>query len=268
MKRGVNTAALLVILLCGCAAAQNADYGDAPEGAVAYPHLDPPVMGNFPTCAGVGDSGTHVEHTVGCGPHFPGELSGTCDTELDGAGCPGFAAYNTDECYGDDAGLIRPIAFTIEGDAITPCPGAPGDTIPRMTECNYVRIGIDFDINLSNDRPDWAYVNILADWNQDGEWGGSVLCGSGAVLEHCLINRAIAPYVVMSLGDYTQPSFFAGPGSDYYWFRISITDAPIPHPWDGSGTFGAGETEDYLLKVGPLTPVERASWGTMKAMYR
>ena len=36
---------------------------------------------------------------------------------------------------------------------------------------------------------------------------------------------------------------------------------PPQKPWDGSGTYEDGETEDYLLAVGDTVEIEEGEWG-------
>ena len=73
--------------------AQPMDFGDAPEGALAYPSMG--VMGFFPTCITVGPL-TWIQHT-----NFGAWFGPAVDFELDGnAGlCPTFGPYDADECF-------------------------------------------------------------------------------------------------------------------------------------------------------------------------
>ena len=96
------------------------DFGDAPEGVIAYPATG--MFGQFPTCMSVGPSG-FVSHrssgTMMLGPQV--------DLEADGnAGfCPLFPPYDSDECWGDgDDGLIMPGSYRIDqGMNVVTCPG-------------------------------------------------------------------------------------------------------------------------------------------------
>ena len=89
----------------------NRDFGDAPEGVLAYPSTG--VIGLFPTCVTVGPASwiEHQSQTCYFGPKV--------DMEADGNGgkCPAFSPdlYNQDEKQLDgDAGLIKPRAYTIK----------------------------------------------------------------------------------------------------------------------------------------------------------
>ena len=68
---------------------EDKDYGDSPEGALAYPSLA--INGNFPTCKTVVSAG-YIEHGL-CWAHFEITPTPGFDFELDGNGglCPGFA---------------------------------------------------------------------------------------------------------------------------------------------------------------------------------
>ena len=77
------------------------DFGDAPEGVLAYPASG--VTGQFPTLINVGPA-TWVEHT-----NFGGWFGPMVDFESDGnAGIPSFNPYDADETFQDgDAGHRR-----------------------------------------------------------------------------------------------------------------------------------------------------------------
>ena len=54
--------------------------------------------------------------------------------------------------------------------------------------------------------------------------------------------------------------FTIGPNAGYVWVRFSITERPVSPtggPWDGSGNFEDGETEDYLLRVDAGNPEDQ-----------
>ncbi|TVR41612.1 MAG: T9SS C-terminal target domain-containing protein [Bacteroidia bacterium] len=228
------------------------DFGDAPEGAIAYP---PSTVGSFPTCMNTGPAGSFVRH-AGNSELFFGP---TVDYEAEGnAGwCPTFAPnlYDQDECQWDgDAGLIRPSAYTIFENAngvkeVTVC----GDVLPiHWRTCRRVNWGPHVDIEVTNNLPGGAtaYVNVLIDWNQDGQWGGSSNCPFGpAAPEHVLVNFEVPNGYNGPLSALSPPWFRAGPNHGYIWSRFTVSDTPVPANWDGTGDFGFGETEDYLLRV-------------------
>lgn len=230
------------------------DFGDAPEESLAY--LAPPTIGNFPTCMNTGGAGSYIQHLNNPGIFF-GPL---VDYETDGnAGfCPLFNpnAYNQDECFADgDAGLMYPVPYTISGavgsETIVPCIQEPSFA---WYTCTFANWGSDLDIFVNNTNsfnlP--AYVNVMIDWNQDGVWGGSSMCFTGAPApEHVLANFMIPAGYVGPLSALTTPppGFLVGPNPGYVWARFSITESPVAAGWDGSGVFDFGESEDYLFKV-------------------
>ncbi|MFC1852726.1 GEVED domain-containing protein [candidate division CSSED10-310 bacterium] len=221
------------------------DYGDAPDGAMAYPSMG--GMGQFPTCKG---NGLFVEHN-----NFGAYFGPTVDFETDGnaGACPSFNPYDQDECFQDgDAGLIWPRAYTISTGVETPCSGS-GGMLGNI--CQTAVWGWSTDIFVHNTMPNHepyldAYVNVLIDWNQDGVWNGSSTCPSGAVPEHVLVNFVVPAQYIGPLSNLSPPNFTIGPNPGYVWARFSITEAPVPQDWDGAGVFEDGESEDYLLLVG------------------
>lgn len=63
------------------------------------------------------------------------------------------------------------------------------------------------------------------------------------------------------------PSIQVGPTGGYIWARFTLTEQPVHLPWDGSGSFANGETEDYLLYVAPITGViPLANWSLILAI--
>ena len=94
------------------------------------------------------------------------------------------------------------------------------------------------------------YINVLVDWNVDGQWGGSVSGPAGTAYEWAVRNFAIDvskwPAGVNSMM-VQLPSFLSGPVVGFVWTRITLTyNEPITvSDWDGRGTFQYGETEDY-----------------------
>ena len=237
----------------------DADFGDAPEGALAYPSLG--VNGLFPTCVGVGPA-SWIEHDskwLYFGP--------SVDLESDGNGgtCPLFNPnnYNKDEKVNDrDAGLLLPRSFTITGDLgaerIWPLTSVIDWELAQS--CEMAIWGRNIDIEVHNERPDGreGYVNILVDWNRDGIWQGEVRCGDVNVPEHAVVNFPVPAGYHGPLSALNPPDFMAGPLPDlsYVWTRFTITERPIvpvgdkePWWWNGDGVFEDGETEDYLLQV-------------------
>ena len=230
------------------------DWGDAPEGAIAYP--DSGTMGQFPTCIAAGPA-TWVYHGPGPGPvplawfGVTGDPFTGLDWETDGnAGSCTFPPYDQDEGeFGItdlDAGLLGPHAYTVSGGSVVAfgAGGALGYT------CQPAAWGVNSDILTWNLGPDPAYVNVLMDWNQDGMWGGNSTCPGGNMTpEHVLVNLWIPAGSVGILADFGAPDFLIGPNAGYIWTRFTISPEPVGEDWDGSGDFSYGETEDYLLLI-------------------
>ncbi len=233
------------------------DYGDAPEEALAY---STGVIGMFPTCINVGPPGSFIQHAFGnarFGP--PDPLS--WDPEPDGNGglCPMFAPYDSDECFQDgDAGLLFPEPFTIQGGVEVPCPSSAGTALGQV--CQPAVWGNNIDILVTNNMLVEGYVNVLIDWDQNGVWSGLSSCPDGTVTpEHVLVDFPVPVGFSGPLSALMPPNFLIGPNPGYVWARFSITERPVSatDPWDGSGIFEDGETEDYLLLIeGDTTPPE------------
>jgi hypothetical protein len=253
------------------------DFGDAPEEINAYSTGMP---GHFPTCifatppgnlqalcgAALGTppgptgyvlhqaTATDAVHLwLGCGvPPGPGGV----DSEADGkvaiaaaAGTPSACDQNVltdcleftadgmsfgqDECYGDgvDAAITSPV---------------------EMARCSTSVL----TFNAMNCTPNSidAFVNVLFDWNQDGDWNDNFPCGTTCVNEWTFHNYV----VVLSPGcnTITLPSFQVGPRVGPSWMRLTLTHAPVKDdfPWNGSlgeanGYYVGGETEDYPVRI-------------------
>jgi len=232
------------------------DWGDAPEGAIAYP--DTATMGQFPTCMVPGPA-TWVYHgpdplawfgiTGMLGPGFD------LDWETDGnAGLGGFPPYDQDESdlsMDLDSGLLWPGVYTI-AELI------PGllIVVPLAIDCPLGYIcqpavwGESASIVVWNMGVIPAYVNVLMDWNQDGMWGGASMCPGGDLApEHVLVNFPVPPEFLGQLSVLGPPDFLIGPNAGYVWTRFTISPEPVVEDWDGAGEFLYGETEDYLLLI-------------------
>ncbi len=258
MKHIIMTlmALLALAIFASLVGAQELDFGDAPEGptAMAYPPMG--ITGAFPTCITAGPS-TWIQHGL-CWSHFsyqpaPPYPQPPFDFEPDGnAGlCPGcFPTYDDDECFLDgDAGLMFPEPFTIDPALnVIPCPNSAGT--PLGQACSTAIWGVNVDIAVINTMPVDGYVNVLMDWNQDGQWTGASTCPSGSAPEHVLVNCVVPMgYSGPLSGLGTAGSFTIGPNSGYVWTRFSVTERPVVVGWNGSGAFEDGESEDYLLLV-------------------
>ncbi len=239
------------------------DYGDAPEGALAYPSTG--QIGYFPTCE---------QYTLrGYIRHEPGAHGTTCnlgkivDYELDGNAnfCPEFLMlYDQDEKYYNastydelnDPGLRGIIPYTIQGTTgfrhVAPLTSDPDLNESLGGACQLAEWGSNLDLYLEvSSVLEGAYVNVLVDWNQDGEWGGTTHCSHADtdVDEHVLQNFYIADYHFGLLSELSPPPFRIGSQSGYVWARMTISKFAVALPWPGDVPFTDGETEDYLLHV-------------------
>ena len=217
------------------------ELGDAPDGVPAYPDG---TIGHFPTCVGH----SNYEHQAINGMLY---LGPSVDSELDGNhdAC-GFPIYDNDECFIDgDSGLLAPIAYTITpGLLISTCNGVGADMGPACTMINW---GPDFDVQISNSSGNSAYLNVLADWDHDGTWSTlSFQCpnGGGTVTEQLVSNVIVPAGFNGMMSQLLLPARAKG-GPGYCWVRVTVSDVPAPTPWNGGGSMGFGETEDYMVRV-------------------
>jgi hypothetical protein len=250
------------------------DFGDAPEGNLAYPG----VTGLFPTCTAPNPAGNQTfvcaplgsppgavggfvrhEDPAGAGPRYwlgciaAGPPLGV-DNEADGktnstggpfSQCspnqpidcvePSWFPFGQDECYGtDDAGLAAMISFST-------C--QPASISFRAYNCSQTaRVVV---------------LNILVDWNEDGDWNDNFECaGPGFGCSHEWAVQNVQIVLPPGCSSITAPSFLAGPNAGRGWMRITLSDSPVPDdfPWNGSaglagGILVGGETEDYPVTI-------------------
>ena len=231
------------------------DFGDAPEGALAYPSSG--SFGLFPTCIGTGPAAwiEHVSSEFYLGPKVDAEREGNAGL------CPAFVpgVYNRDEGFNDgDAGLMKVRAYTIKGsvgfETVQPLTSSGLESLGDI--CSQAVWGTNVDIEVHNTATDGAaYVNVLMDWNHDGIWQGGAACDAGIVPEHVLVNFPVKAGYSGPLSLLNPPSFGIGPVPGYVWARFAITERPVATGWNGDGIFRDGETEDYLLHVREGGPV-------------
>lgn len=220
------------------------DYGDAPEGVLAYPSSG--VFGQFPTCQNVGPADTEVHHIVSDSLFF----GNTVDFEQDGnwTWCPTFPPYDADECWNTpDAGLLFPPPYTISAGSVVQCSATqPACLGPGCTVAFW---GGSVDITVTNNTASEAYVNVLMDWNQDGMWAGGSTCPPGNTPEHILNNLVVPAFFSGPISWLGAPPFRLGSDQGFVWARFTVSDQGVGFGWDGAATFLEGETEDYLLCV-------------------
>ncbi|MFH1896801.1 MAG: T9SS type A sorting domain-containing protein [Candidatus Desantisbacteria bacterium] len=142
------------------------------------------------------------------------------DVVYDEDGVPNIEPYKGRADQDSDDGLILPV-----------------DLIPGTT--NTVR----FEVTLSPETPEaLRYVNILFDWNQNGQWSGD----EWAVRNQGVFVLAGESRVI------TSQEFLAGTNTGGCWMRLVLTREPVVgSEWDGGGDFEYGESEDYLLNIAP-----------------
>jgi hypothetical protein len=261
------------------------DYGDAPEGAIAYPGG---VPGSFPTCAAPGPVATrtlvcpgigippgpagYVRHVASPGGAYwlgcygsqasPSGVDGEADGKA-GAACGvapdcienlfGALPSGQDECANDasDAGYAGPGVFGL-------C--SAGVIALRAWNCG---------------APREAWLNICIDLNADGDWCDAVPC---ATPQTCASEWAVIN-VPVQLGsgctEFDTPAIPTGSLAGPAWMRITLTDSPVPidFNWNGSasapgGEFVGGETEDYAAYIDQAVPSGAGTWGVIKTRYR
>jgi hypothetical protein len=245
----VIAAAVLFVsgALLSQAFAQGLDFGDAPEGSLAYPATG--AFGLFPTCINVGPA-MWIQHT-----NFGAFFGPIVDFEPEGNGglCPFFPPYDNDECFADgDAGLIFPPSYTIVGGVVVRCPNATVGSLGII--CQTAAWGPNVDIQVTNFMPGGTvgFVNVLMDWDQNGVWGGASTCPLGGAPEHVLVDFPVPNgFPGLPLSVLGPPPFLIGPNAGYVWTRFTITEAPLGQSWTGEGMFEDGESEDYLLRIDP-----------------
>ncbi|HPG38756.1 MAG TPA: T9SS type A sorting domain-containing protein [bacterium] len=243
------------------------EYGDAPEGVMAYPDLG--IIGQFPTLRSAGPAG-YIRHGS-AGEMF---LGYEIDYETDGNegdAAPDDDPWDTDEGLNDrradvviytDVGMTDPVIYTIIGDegaerywpnSITKTRGVLGEP-GEPVEWGDDKLDMVYHVIAEKG----AYLNVLIDWNQDGEWGGHYRWIDGFnenfTPEHIIQNF----YIPQGFGETgfgrvsdLYPDQFVLPDdiSGYVWTRWTLTPEMIDPGWEGSGNFSDGETEDYLLAV-------------------
>jgi hypothetical protein len=249
------------------------DFGDAPEDIVAYPSG---VVGRFPTCMKPSPAGTQeidcgaalstlpgvtgfvMHHELaatgnfwlGCYPG-PGGLDSEPDGKLAlmgiaGSGClvgapdctesmGGTQTYAQDECFGDgsDAGLVA---------------------LPNLVACGTSHVDL---AAYSCGATLKVYLNVLIDWNQDGDWNDNIACNAAACAPEWAVKNA--PYMISGgCNPIASPNFRVGPNPGQTWMRLTLSYEPVndDFPWAGSTTMSSGylhggETEDYPLTILP-----------------
>lgn len=142
-----------------------------------------------------------------------------------------------------------------------------GVTITRLASCTISEAVVT--VNLpTHGMParGTGYVNIMFDWNRNGQWKGKDRrCSGKRVPEWAIKNKKINLSNQASEQKAYRIRFPAGRLTGPIWYRAILS---VDEPWknqSGAGGFERGEVEDYLLKPvgrGPL------SWGRCGANPR
>lgn len=269
------------------------DWGDAPEGVLAYPA----VIGKFPTCRQMNLVGTQ-EIPFGCPPisTFP-HATGHIFHRPSETG----RAYWLG-CYFDPLGLPMGIERDTEGKVNQPAQGTSVcANVP--TDCVEAAYGLTFDqdecfgdgsdagvtsslefrtcqpstltftTSSCDSTPRAVFLNVLIDMNHDGDWNDADVCGGArnCTYEWAVKNQEIT--IPAGCGTLTSPAFLVGPTPGPAWLRISLTDFRVTndYPWAGGAGDGGvigGETEDYPAAIQEAVPTVPSTWGSVKASYR
>lgn len=211
-----------------------ADFGDAPDGQMAYQG----IVGRYPTLFATSNSlfsrpGGHVLN-VGLemlGDTVSSEQDATDPADPDGV--PNLVDADKDERV-----------FLIQKD-------------------NQVRLATV--VTIDDSAPEGArYLNLLIDFNQDGRWKQYASTDEWAVVNDKVILAQGSSEVVL------LPWFIWPESADEYaspvWMRLALTRSQIDEAlfendggWDGSGEFLYGEIEDYFGYL-TSTPWEPELW--------
>lgn len=224
-------------------AAVQGDYGDAPDDGPTHYRMmfeTSAATGRFPTLYAtansrfVGNRGVHhlVTNQEWFGPMDspPSRETDANDTTSDEDGYQNL--INNDR---RDNGLPK-IPFFI---ALTQMPP------PAV---------LSYHVSVPAGAPDrYRYVNVLIDWDQDGQWKQSLVPGAQP---EWIIQNHVIDLAPGNTALFTSPVFLWGwnalLGPQCFWMRMTISQVsldPLSYQdgWDGSGSFPTGETEDYLF---------------------
>ena len=128
------------------------------------------------------------------------------------------------------------------------------------------RTRLDYRVTVTDPSATLAYVNVWCDWNRDGDWNDTLMCGRVPVSEWAVQNDTPA---FTGAGEYvfTSPSFQCwhpeGREQDPIWVRITIAEQEWTPQADGGagpeGGYQYGETEDYRFPPAARSP--QFDWG-------
>jgi len=145
------------------------------------------------------------------------------DTELLGLGLSG-----------QDCKDFELDARVIDND--TCCDGLVTTFIAANDPAATVTFEVTNNITLDN-----LIVNILIDLNIDGDWTDAG--------EHVVQNQAI-PLPGPAEATFVSNTFSTvGAMTGPTWLRLTLTRTPVTAPWNGTGLFDCGETEDWNITI-------------------
>lgn len=123
----------------------------------------------------------------------------------------------------------------------------------RMTSCATSTAIFYVHVENPGETSGTAYLNLYADWDKDGEWGGSDECAAEWAVRNfpvTLSDQSTAVEVYM-------PAFTAGKKINNLWWRAMVTVDQRVTNENGTGLYASGEVEDY----GPAVSGKRKKYG-------
>jgi hypothetical protein len=102
------------------------------------------------------------------------------------------------------------------------------------------------------------FVNVWFDWNRDGDWDDTMVCGNGSAAPEWVVQNQLVFLTAPGLYTNSTPGFRAwhpAAGNQPGWMRITFSETMVPGPlgFNGRGGDGPkvgyqyGETEDYYV---------------------
>jgi len=219
----------------GQSTAPSADYGDAPDGQDAYYG----VAGKFPTYYETSNSILNRPggHTLTVG--------------LETIGIDVSAEVDADDP--NDPDLIPNLVDSDKDDRM-------------FVQLNIQNAQLTFTVTVDENAPDIPrYVNVLIDFDQNGNWTEGSYGDEWAVIN---FEVSVKPGNTETI---TTPSFSWGNDAINLptpaWLRIALTREEIDESlftdlggWDGSGSFDYGEIEDHLVYLIDNPPDPEDEW--------
>lgn len=211
------------------------EFGDAPDLDLlaGYPEPNDNVVGRFPTVFATANSryglpGAHILYPgyLWLGRRYSMEIdaiSGDTDDETN----LNLALALSNRDYFDD-GLVLPL---------------------NANPCGLTQLTVAIN-SWAGIQPDEVYLNVLVDFNRDGEWSGSLEGAPEWAVRNFKVTLTKGSEQVVPLPPFLSPCepFPA-------WTRILLSDIPVTFSffsadggWDGSGYYNFGEVEDYFLE--------------------